>query len=324
MPALLELAAEEALEEMRRRAREGMNPCGRIVRSVVDERRCRPIPAITVPMTGTAWKTLPVWRTFDDVQALNESLDDPAFGPAWQTVRAGGQHIVRVKGTLYPYEPICAGSSAMWRDYWSGMQQALTERLARPGAAPIGRRDKLRDWFTYSLFLWGFSLSHEPAPNEPRWLGIGSMDEINGLPVLLAPGLWETVGASLFTGPGRAWDVEITGYLERRPLTTDAPGKLRQVLKLLEREFYLLVTAPEQLKIVARSVYYSAYVWALFETPAGDAYGLWEHANIADADLFDEGVARLGRKAAELCARDDQLAAALTPEVDAALGKRGP
>lgn len=58
---------------------------------------------------------------------------------------------------------------------------------------------------------------------------------------------------------------------------------------------------------------------ALFETSKGDAYGLWEHANIADPDLFDEGLTRLGRKAAEIRGGGDQLAAALTPEVDAAV-----
>lgn len=323
MTALLELAAEETLAEMRGRARQGMNPSGNIVRSVVKERRSRPIPPIPVPPTGSAWKDGDVWRSFDDVQALNEALDDAGFVPAWEDARRTGAPLVRVRGTLYPYEPVCAGSSSMWRDYWAQIHQTLQDRLGPGGAgAPVDRRHKLRDWFTHSLFLWGFSMAHEPPASQPRWLGIGSMDEINATPVLLTPGIWEQLGGRLFTEAGRAWEVELTASLERRRLDDARPDKLRQVLKLLEREFYLVVAAPEQVRIVAPSVYFSAYVWALFETPEGDAYGLWEHANIADRDLFGEGVARLARKAAELADADDRLAAALAPEVDAAISRR--
>jgi hypothetical protein len=271
---------------------------------------------------ASATKPGPVWRTFADVAALNTSLDDEAFIADWVAAREARNHLVRVTGTLYPYEPICAGSADMWQKYWTMMQQALRER--RTAGASAGRpalRQKLRDWFTHSLFLWGFSMVHEPLAGQPRWLGIGSMDEINAVPVLMTPEVWNTVGASLFTAPGSAWDVSLTGYLEHRR-SAAPPSALSAVFEVLEREYFLVVTSAEQVTHMTRSVYFSAYVWALLETAQGDAYAVWKHANIADPDLFHEGVRRLAVKADDLREPADQLTAALGPEVDAALGRR--
>ena len=124
--------------------------------------------------------------------ARNEALDDDAFLAEWQAGSKAGGRPVAVTGTLFPYEPVCAGSARMWRKYWTQMQQALLLRLGPAGGgAPLGRTQKVRDWFTQSLFLWGFSMVHPPEPAGGHWLGIGSMDEISGIPVMFAPGVWD-------------------------------------------------------------------------------------------------------------------------------------
>ena len=323
--AVIELAARAAqatAAEIRSQSREGKNPYANIVRGVVQQGRRRPIPAgYSAVVSTSAGRPAAAWRTFADVAALNTALDDEGFIGEWAAAREKRTHVVTVNGTLYPYEPICAGSADMWAKYWTMMQQALRERLA-PGAA-AGKpalRQKVRDWFTHSLFLWGFSMVHDPLAGQPRWLGIGSMDEINAVPVLMTPEVWNVVGASLFTAPGNAWDVSLTGHLEHRR-SAAPPSALSAVFEVLEREYFLVVTSTAQIGQVTRSVYFSAYVWALLETEQGDAYAVWEHANIADPDLFREGVRRLAVKAEELRDPADQLTAALAPEVDAALGK---
>lgn len=321
--AVVELAARATAAEIRGQAREGKNPYANFVRGVVQQGRRRPIPAgYTALVTSATARQHPVWRSFADVAALNAALEDETFLADWTAARETHAHVVSVGGTLYPYEPICAGSAEMWQNYWAMMQPALRERLApvSPRARPT-LRQKLRDWFTQSLFLWGFSMAHDPLAGQPRWLGIGSMDEINGLPVLMTPEVWSAVGASLFTTSGSAWDVALTGHLEHRR-SAAAPGALSAVFEVLEREYFVVVTSAEQISRVVRSVYFSAYVWALLETDQGDAYAVWEHANIADADLFHEGVSRLARKAEDLRDPADQLTAALAPEIDAALSGR--
>ena len=320
--AVIELAARAAqatAAEIRSQAREGKNPYANIVRGVVQQGRRRPIPssyAALASASGTQQR--PAWRTFGD----NAALDDEVFIGEWAAARKAGTHLVSVTGTLYPYEPICAGSADMWQKYWTTMQQALRERL---GAGAAGGkpalRQKVRDWFTHSLFLWGFSMVHDPLAGQPRWLGIGSMDEINAVPILMAPEVWNALGTSLFTVPGSAWDVSLTAHLEHRQ-SAAPPSALSAVFEVLEREYFLVVTSAEQVSHVTRSVYFSAYVWALLETGQGDAYAVWEHANIADPELFHEGVRRLAVKAGELRDSADQLMAALAPEVDAALGRR--
>jgi hypothetical protein len=324
--AVIELAARAAqatAAEIRSQAREGRNPYANIVRGVVQQGRRRPIPASYVALASEGGKQQqPAWRTFEDVAALNTALDDEVFIGEWTAARGAGTHLVSVTGTLYPYEPICAGSADMWQKYWTMMQPALRERL---GASAAGGkpalRQKVRDWFTHSLFLWGFSMVHDPLAGQPRWLGIGSMDEINAVPILMAPEVWNAVGASLFTVPGSAWDVSLTAHLEHRR-SAAPPSALSAVFEVLEREYFLVVTSAEQVSHVTRSVYFSAYVWAMLETGQGDAYAVWEHANIADPELFHEGVRRLAVKAGELRDSADQLMAALAPEVDAALGSR--
>ncbi len=311
-----------AFEEMRDRARQGKNPFGYTIGEFVKRVRSPQSLPMATGKAGAPKKGIRVWQSFQDVVALNEALDNQAFIRDWRAVREKEGHLVTVTGTLYPYEPICAGSAQMWRDYWTEMQQVLMERLGPTSSgAPVGRTEKVRDWFTQSLFLWGFSMTQPAGPDEPRWLGIGSMDEINALPVAFTPAVWEAVGATRFAGQERAWDVRLTGFLERRP-PADAPqGKLRAVFKTLQRDYFLRVPSPEHIEVTGKSIYFSAYIWALFETPQGDSYGLWEHANIADPDLFDEGVTRLTRKARELCGAEDRLAATLAPEVAAGLGQ---
>jgi hypothetical protein len=324
--AVIELAARAAqatAAEIRSQAREGKNPYANIVRGVVQQGRRRPIPSRYVALASASGKQQrPAWRTFGDIAALNAALDDEAFIGEWAAAREAGTHLVSVTGTLYPYEPICAGSADMWQKYWTMMQQALRERL---GAGATGGkpalRQKVRDWFTHSLFLWGFSMVHDPLAGQPRWLGIGSMDEINAVPILMASEVWNALGTSLFTVPGSAWDVSLTAHLEHRR-SAAPPSALSAVFEVLEREYFLVVTSAAQVSHVTRSVYFSAYVWALLETGQGDAYAVWEHANIADPELFHEGVRRLAAKAGELRDSADQLMAALAPEVDAALGRR--
>ncbi len=310
-----------AFEDWRDRARQGKNPIGYTIREFVKGVRSTQVAVAAADVEPPKKRARP-WKSFKDVEALNEALDDQEFLREWRAVREGGGNLVSVTGTLYPYEPICAGSSKMWRKYWTEMQQVLMERMgpAVSGAA-VGRTQKVRDWFTQSLFLWGFSMARAPQPDEPRWVGIGSMDEINAIPVAFSPAAWEAVGATRFAGQERAWDVRLTGFLERRPAADTPQGKLRAVFQTLQRDYFLRVPSLGQVEVTGKSIYFSAYIWALFETPQGDSYGLWEHANIADPDLFDEGVTRLARKVRELCEAEDRLAATLAPEVAAALGR---
>jgi hypothetical protein len=312
MSALLELAIEGISEQVQH----GRSPFGSIVSGVVQRAR-QPRPISALPASPPSRSRLSPGRTFGDIAALNEALDNPRFVEEWE---ATGEPLdVTLSGTLYPYEPICAGSAEMWREYWNDMDRILRERLTvRQGAPPLSRRDKLRDWFTQSLFLWGFSMAQPAAPEQPRWLGLGSMDEINAVPVAFSPAAWEGLGATLFTQSGCAWDVRLNGRLQPRTGQAET-GKLGGLFRLLSRSYIVSVAAPEDVVVVARSVYFSAYVWALFETPQGDAYGVWEHANIADSDLFAEGVARLARKVGELRGADDRVSAVVGPEVAAAL-----
>lgn len=310
-----------AFEDWRAQARKGRNPFGYTIREFVKGRRSAQA-SVAAADPESSRKRARSWKSFKDVEALNEALDDQEFVREWRTVREKEANLVSVTGTMYPYEPICAGSAAMWRKYWTEMQQVLMERMgpAAPGATG-DRTQKVRDWFTQSLFLWGFSMARAPQPGEPRWVGIGSMDEINAIPVALGPAAWDAFGATRFAGLERAWDVRVTGYLERQP-PADAPQEtLRAVFKTLQRDYFLRVPSPEDVEVSGKCIYFSAYIWALFETPQGDNYGLWEHANIADPDLFDEGLTRLARKARELCGPGDRLAAALAPEVALRLGR---
>src|SRR5262249_57456761 len=97
------------------------------------------------------------------------------------------------------------------------------------------------------------------------------------------------------------------------------PSGVSAVFEVLEREYFLVVTTAAQVGQVVRSVYFSAYLWALLETGSGDAYAVWEHGNIADPELYREGVRRLATKVEELRDPADRLTAALAPEIDAAL-----
>jgi hypothetical protein len=308
-----------AFEDWRARAREGKNPFGYTIREFVKGSRSAQGAVAAADAEPPKRRARP-WKSFKDVEALNEALEDQEFVREWRAVREKEGNLVSVTGTIYPYEPICAGSAGMWRKYWTEMQQVLTERMgpAAPGATG-DRTRKVRDWFTQSLFLWGFSMARAPQPGEPRWVGIGSMDEINAIPVALGPAAWDAFGATRFAGQERAWDVRLTGYLERQASADSPAGALRAVFKTLQRDYFLRVPSPQDIEVAGKSVYFSAYIWALFETPQGDNYGLWEHANIADPDLFDEGRTRLTRKARELCGPGDRLAAALAPDVALAL-----
>lgn len=310
-----------AFEDWRARARQGKNPIGYTIREFVKGVRSVQVSSATADEESPRKRARP-WKSYKDVEALNEALDDQEFIREWRSVREREGHLVSVTGTLYPYEPICAGSSRMWRKYWTEMQQVLMARMgpAASGSAS-GRTQKVRDWFTQSLFLWGFSMARAPQPDERRVVGIGSMDEINAIPVAFTLATWDAVGATRFAGQERAWDVRLTGFLERRPPADTPQGKLRAVFKTLQRDYFLRIPSPEHVEVTGKSIYFSAYIWALFETPQGDSYGLWEHANIADPDLFEEGVTRLARKARELCGPEDRLAATLAPEVAAALGR---
>jgi hypothetical protein len=262
-------------------------------------------------------------RRFPDVVELNETLDTQEFRSELTAARDYQGNVVEVHGTLYPYEPICAGSAGMWRRYWADMQSILRARLgpASP-ASSADRLDRVRDWWTQSLFLWGFSMARERLPDGSRWVGLATMDEINAVPVLVVPAAWEGRVEGLFAGHARAWEVKLTGHVDRRESKTGASDKFQEVFAALERLNYLIIQSPEQIDIKEKSAFFSAYIWALFETPRGRKYGLWEHANIADPDLFDDGVARLARKAGELCGPEDRLVAAVAPEVQAALLRR--
>ena len=142
-----------AFEDWRVRARQGKNPFGYTIGEFV--KGARPVKA----SAGAAdeepiKKRARPWKSYKDVEALNEALDEQEFIREWRSVREKEGHLVSVTGTLYPYEPICAGSSKMWRKYWTEMQQVLMERMgpAASGSAS-GRAQKVRDWFTQSLFL---------------------------------------------------------------------------------------------------------------------------------------------------------------------------
>jgi len=312
------------IEVMRVRAEEGKSPFGGFLQILVEEATSRPFPRL-LRRSASVGKRVRAWQSFESVEGLNDALDDRDFISDWRTARESEGNVVSVTGTIFPYEPICAGSSKMWRTYWTDMEKVLIARMGPVGSrTSLGKKEKVRDWFTQSLFLWGFSMAHESPPEEPRWVGIGFMDEINSLPIAFSPAAWEGRVASLFAGRERAWNVRVTAHLERRPPTTQAPGKVREVFKTLERPYYLVVQSPDQIEVLEKSVFFSAYIWALFETPKGDAYGLWEHANIADPDLFEEGIGRLVRKTGDLCDPKDRLVATLTAEVAAAIQGRLP
>lgn len=312
------------IEEMQARAQEGKSPFGGFLQILVEEATSRPLPRL-VRGLGSAGKRVRPWQNFENVEGLNDALDDRAFISDWRAVREREGHLVSVTGTLFPYEPICAGSSRMWRTYWTDMERVLVARMGPVGSrSSLSRKEKVRDWFTQSLFLWGFSMAHESQPGEPRWLGIGFMDEINSIPIAFTPAAWDGLASSLFAGRERAWNVRLTGHLERRSPATAVSSRLREVFKTLERPYYLVVQSPDQVEVLEKSVFFSAYIWGLFETPRGDAYGLWEHANIADPDLFEEGIGRLARKTRELCDPKDRLVATLTAEVAAAIQGTSP
>ena len=306
-----------ALED---RAREGLNPFGDILTTFVQGVR-----SATVGLMPAGRETgIQPWQSFVDVVALNEALDTQDFVREWRTVREREGNVVEVRGTLYPYEPICAGSAKMWRDYWVEMQGVLKARQGPAAGGSLDRKEKARDWWTQSLFLWGFSMARDPQPDGNRWLGLASMDEINAVPVLMAPEAWDRLVSNLFAGRERAWDVRLTGRLERRTASPSFGGSFQEVFRLLERPFYLAIHSPNQVVVVEKSVYFSAYVWALFETPAGNTFGLWEHANIADYELFEDGVARLTAKVREFCGPEVRLVACLAPDVAVAVGRGTP
>jgi hypothetical protein len=311
--------AAPMIEEMRARAEEGKSPFGGFLQILVEEATSRSFPRL-MRSPASIGKRVRVWQSFENVEELNDSLDDRTFISDWRSVREREGHIINLTGTLFPYEPICAGSSRMWRTYWTDMEKVLIARMGPVGSrSSLGRKEKVRDWFTQSLFLWGFSMAQESQPGEPHWLGIGFMDEINSIPIAFAPAAWDGRASSLFAGRERAWNVRLTAHLERRPPATASPGRVREVFKTLERPYYLVVQSPDQVEVLEKSVFFSAYTWGLFETPKGDAYGLWEHTNIADPDLFEEGIGRLARKIEDLCDPKDRLVAALTAEVAAAI-----
>jgi hypothetical protein len=305
-----------AIRAFEDRAREGLNPIGDILTTFVEGIRSATAGLMPVDRgTGTQ-----PWQSFVDVVALNEALDTQEFVSEWWSVRERARNVVEVRGTLYPFEPICAGSAKMWRDYWVEMQGVLEARLGPASGRLLDRKEKARDWWTHSLFLWGFSMARDPQPDGNRWLGLASMDEINAIPVLMAPAAWERLVSSLFAGRERAWEVRLTGSLERRgPASATLGGKLQEVFRLLERPFYLAIHSPDQVIVQEKSVDFSAYIWALFETPAGNKFGLWEHANIADHELFEDGVARLAAKVRDFCEPKVRLVASLAPDVAAAL-----
>jgi len=312
------------IEEMRSRAEDGMSPFGGFLQMLVEEASSRPLPRV-VRQPGPRGKRLRAWQSFENVEGLNDALDDRDFISEWRAVREKEGHIINLTGALFPYEPICAGSSRMWRTYWTDMEKVLVARMGPVGSrSSLDRKEKVRDWFTQSLFLWGFSMAHQPPPDEPHWLGVGFMDEINSIPIAFAPGAWDGLASSLFAGRERAWNVRLTAHLERRSPTAAAPGRVREVFKTLERPYYLVVHSPDQVEVLEKSVFFSAYIWGLFETPSGDAYGLWEHANIADPDLFEEGIGRLTRKTRELRDPKDRLVATLTAEVASAIEGTSP
>jgi hypothetical protein len=259
---------------------------------------------------------------FTDVAALNEVIDSADFRRKLMAARDYEGDVIRVDATLYAYDPICAGSGDMWRQYWAEMQRVLRRRLGPAAGAPSDRKEKVRDWWTQSLFLWGFSMARSPQPKGHRWVGLATMDEINAVPVLLTPEAWDGIVSNLFAGRERAWEVSVTARVRQRESGGEGSGTLREVFEVLERPNYLVVHSAEQINRHEKSTFFSAYIWALFQTPQGRKYGLWEHANIADSDLFDEGVERLVRKARELCAPDYQVVAALAPEVAEALARR--
>lgn len=311
--------AASMIEEMRARAEEGKSPFGGFLQMLVEEATSRPLPRVA-RRPGSPGRRVRAWQSFENVEGLNDALDDRTFISDWRAVREKEGHLISLTGTLFPYEPICAGSSRMWRTYWTDMEKVLVARMGPVGSrSSLDRKEKVRDWFTQSLFLWGFSMAQEAHPDGPHWLGIGFMDEINSIPIALAPAAWDGLASSLFAGRERAWNVRLTAHLERRSPTTAAAGRVREVFKTLERPYYLVVQSPDQVEVLEKSVFFSAYIWGLFETPKGDAYGLWEHANIADPDLFEEGIGRLARKTRELCGPKDRLVAALTVEVTTAI-----
>jgi len=259
---------------------------------------------------------------FTDIAALNDVIDTPEFRSKLIAARDYDGDVIQVDGTLYPYDPICAGSGDMWRQYWADMQLVLRRRLGPAAAGPSDRIEKVRDWWTQSLFLWGFSMARPPQAKGQRWIGLATMDEINAVPVLLTPEAWDGIASSLFAGRERAWEVSVTGRVQQRESRVEGSGALQEVFKVLERPNYLVVHTPDQIVRKEKSIFFSAYIWALFQTPQGRKFGLWEHANIADPDLFEEGIERLVRKARELCAPGDQVVEALTPEVREALVRR--
>jgi len=321
------MAAHAALmiEEMRAKAEAGMSPFGGFLQILVEEATSRPLPRVVQARPRSPGKRVRAWQNFESVEGLNDALDDRTFISDWRAVRERGGHVISLTGTLFPYEPICAGSSRMWRAYWADMEKVLVARIGPVGSrSSLARQEKVRDWFTQSLFLWGFSMAHESQPDEPRWLGIGFMDEINSIPIAFAPAAWDGLASGLFAGRERAWNVRLTAHLERRSPATAVPERLGQLFKTLEQPYYLVVQSPDQVEVIEKSVFFSAYVWGLFETPKGDAYGLWEHANIADLDLFEEGIARLARKTRELRDPKDRLVATLTAEVAAAIKGTSP
>jgi hypothetical protein len=301
-----------------------VNPFGLVIHTGVQGARHRRFNVDVSPgRTGSPPRRPKAWRAFEDVQVLNEALDDRAFVSEWRATARRDERLIAVEGTLFPYEPICAGSASMWRAYWADMETLLEARLKAEARTSLERKAKVRDWFTHSLFLWGFSMAQPPAPGEPAWLGVGCMDEINSVPVALARGVWDQSASGLFAGRDRAWKVRLTGHLEIRPATA-AAGPVQRVFRTLERKYYLVVRSPDQVEVLEKAVFFSAYVWALFETPGGDFYAIWEHANIADPDLFQEGIARLARKARELREPGDRVVAALAPEVAAEVERDTP
>src|SRR6266542_2573593 len=172
--AVIELAARATAAEIRSQAREGKNPYANIVRGVVQQGRRRPIPSGYAAVVSAAGAERPkdAWHTFADVAALNAALDDEGFIGEWTAAREARNHVVSVTGTLYPYEPICAGSADMWAKYWTTMQPALHERLAAgaAGGKPV-LRQKVRDWFTHSPSCGDSRWSTSPCPdNRDGWV----------------------------------------------------------------------------------------------------------------------------------------------------------
>src|SRR5215470_11160691 len=107
---LAAIAAHATAAEIRSQSREGKNPYANIVRGVVQQGRRRPIPVGYAGLVSASRPVPPAWRPFADVAALNAALDDEGFKREWLVARKSNMHVVSVSGTLYPYEPICAGS----------------------------------------------------------------------------------------------------------------------------------------------------------------------------------------------------------------------